>query len=338
MLTPKQNFLETIKKDGHPDRLVKQYEYGAFLPGDPINNYIRKGNFVMGMEPTKDAFGTTIMWPDGYVALMPHVTEDDKVIKDITRWKECLHVPEIAKYVTGEDVWKDYNARIAEVDREQQFIMPMMHTGVFERLHFLMGFEDLFINLIEEPEAMAELIECIGDYRMEVFKTLVENAHPDLVLSHDDWGSKNSLFISPDMWREFIKPQYKRLYGYLHDQGIVVIHHADSFLEPIVEDMIECHVDLWQGVLPSNNIPKIQEILDGRMALQGGLDSGLYDAIDGNEEQIRAEVRHCCEEYASKGHFIPSITYGGPGTFYPERYEIINDEIEKYNMKHYGIA
>ena len=74
------------------------------------------------------------------------------------------------------------------------------------------------------------------------------------------------------------------------------------------------------------------------MAPQGGLDSGLYDAIDGNEEQIRAEVRHCCEEYASKGHFIPSITYGGPGTFYPERYEIINDEIEKYNMKHYGIA
>ena len=26
MLSPKENFLETIKKDGKPDRLVKQFE------------------------------------------------------------------------------------------------------------------------------------------------------------------------------------------------------------------------------------------------------------------------------------------------------------------------
>lgn len=334
MLTIKQNFLETLKKDGHPDRLVKQYEYGAFLPGDPIENYIR-GSYYAGMEPKRDAFGTMLIWPADSVAIMPHVTEETKVIKDITRWQEYVHVPEIAKYVNGEEVWKGFNERVAAVDRNEYMLMPFMHTGLFERLHFLMGFEDLFINLIEEPECMHELIECIGNYRLEVFKTLIDNVHPDLILSHDDWGSKNSLFIRPEMWREFIKPQYEKLYGYVHDQGIIVVHHADSYLEPIVEDMVDCHVDVWQGVLPSNNIQKILETLDGRMTIQGGLDSAIYDGENTTEEELRAHTRECCEKFAPMGHFIPGITYGGPGTFIPERYDIINDEIDKYSAAHF---
>ncbi|MBR2520977.1 MAG: uroporphyrinogen decarboxylase (URO-D) [Oscillospiraceae bacterium] len=337
MLTPKQNFLETLKKDGHPDRLVRQYEYGAFLPGDPIENLIR-GSYSMGMEPKKDAFGTELMWPEGYVAVMPHVTDENKVIPDITRWREYLHVPEVAKYVNGEEVWKVFHQRIANVDRDQQLLMPFMHTGLFERLHFLMGFEDLFINFYEEPDDLKDLIQRIADYRFEVFKTLIDNVHPDLILSHDDWGSKTSLFIQPDMWREFIKPHYKKLYGYCHDQGIIVVHHADSFLEPIVEDMIECHVDVWQGVLPQNNIDHILDVVDGRMTIQGGLEMGIVDRADSTEEEIRANVRQICEKYGPRGHFIPSVTYGGPGTLFPEHDVIINDEIDKYNMEVYGVC
>jgi hypothetical protein len=36
MLSAKQNFLETIKRGGKPDRIVKQFEGTAFLPGDPV--------------------------------------------------------------------------------------------------------------------------------------------------------------------------------------------------------------------------------------------------------------------------------------------------------------
>ena len=31
-----------------------------------------------------------------------------------------------------------------------------------------------------------------------------------MCIRDSDWGSKQSLFISPDTWREFIKPQYER--------------------------------------------------------------------------------------------------------------------------------
>ena len=37
MLSAKENFLETIKKDGKPDRLVKQFEGTVFFPPSPAS-------------------------------------------------------------------------------------------------------------------------------------------------------------------------------------------------------------------------------------------------------------------------------------------------------------
>ena len=116
----------------------------------------------------------------------------------------------------------------------------------------------------------------------------------------------------------------------------MIVHHGDSFLEPIVEDMADIGIDVWQGVLPTNNIPEISKRLNGRMALMGGIDSGI-DRQDATEEEIRKETRRACDEYGGLGHFIPSITYGGPGTLYPEVEPIIIDEIHRYNKEHFGI-
>ena len=57
MLSAKENFLETIKPDGKPDRLVKQYEGAVFYPPNPAASYIR-GNRHPGMDPLIDRFGT----------------------------------------------------------------------------------------------------------------------------------------------------------------------------------------------------------------------------------------------------------------------------------------
>ena len=41
---------------------------------------------------------------------------------------------------------------------------------------------------------------------------------------------------------------------------MLIFHHADSFLEPVVEDMVELHIDVWQGVLPQNDIALPEEL------------------------------------------------------------------------------
>jgi uroporphyrinogen-III decarboxylase len=163
----------------------------------------------------------------------------------------------------------------------------------------------------------------------------VENLHPDVILSHDDFGSKTSLFMSPDTWREFFKEPYRKLYDYLHANGVLVIHHADSYCEPIAEDLAEIGVDIWQGVLPTNHIAEITKTLDGRMALMGGIDSSI-DRADAAEEEIRAEVRRACNDYGYLPHFMPSHTYGGPGTIYPHVESVIMEDIDRWNREHFG--
>ncbi|MCD8196282.1 MAG: uroporphyrinogen decarboxylase (URO-D) [Lachnospiraceae bacterium] len=333
MLTPKENLMELLKPNGKPDRLMMDYEFCVPVMNDPLVRFCR-GNRIKG-KTTKDQWGTTYMWPEEQLFAFP--SEQDLVCEDVTQWKETVHVPDLVANCSEESLWEDCRAAAAKVDRSEKLVTSVMGTGVFEQAHNLMGVSNACMNFLLEPDDMLELLEAIGEYRFQYTKLLVDMLHPDLIISHDDWGSKNTLFISPDTWREFIRPQYKKMYDYMKEHGVIIMHHSDSYCEPLVEDMVEMGIDIWQGVLNTNNIPAIQEKLQGRMVLMGGIDS-VIDRADSTEEEIRAEVRHVCETYGPGGHFIPSITYGGPGTLFPHVQPIINDEINRYNLETYGIG
>jgi len=208
--------------------------------------------------------------------------------------------------------------------------MSLMATGLFEQSHYLMGFEDTLMNLLMEPEDMHDFLDYLLEYKMTYARLLVENLHPDILLHHDDWGSKTSLFMSPDTWREFFKDRYKRFFDYFHENGVLIMHHSDSYCEPIVEDMIDIGIDIWQGVLPTNDIPKLQREFGKKIVFMGGIDSAI-DMKDYDETQIREEVRRACREYAPGGSFIPSITYGAAGSIFTGVDDIVKDEINKQN-------
>lgn len=337
MLSAKHNFLETIKQNGNPDRLVNQYEAMTFIRGDPLTYYIQ-GERYPGKENMRDRWGTSFIWPESDLFPMPYITEKIKALPDVTAWRDYIKVPDLRADCSAPEFWKPYLERTASVDREKNLLGFTASTGIFERLHFLMGFEDALINFLIEPEAMHELCSALTEYRLAGFQLICQYVKPDVIISHDDWGSKESLFMHPDLWREFIRPCYEKCYGYLKSQGVIIIHHADSFLEPIAEDMAELGIDVWQGTLPSNDIVRLQAKLNGKMALMGGLDSGIVDRADASEAEIRAEVRRACETYGDGGHFIPSVTYGGPSTLFRDHYPIITDEIRQYNLDRYGIA
>ncbi len=78
--------------------------------------------------------------------------------------------------------------------------------------------------------------------------------------------------MAPDTWREILKPRWARIYDYMHSRGVLIQHHADCVCAPLVLDMAEIGIDVWQGIIPQNNIREVQKRLDGKMALQGGLE------------------------------------------------------------------
>ncbi|MCQ2559021.1 MAG: uroporphyrinogen decarboxylase (URO-D), partial [Oscillospiraceae bacterium] len=326
-MTPKEIFLETLKPDGKPERMLKQYEALGMLFGDPAMVFVR------GMSKPgtviQDKWGVSILMEEGGPGPVPLTDEEHKVLKDITRWREQVHFPQIETVTQG---WEAARERMLAMAREDKLSAVFMPTGIFEQCHFLMGFEDTLTNLYEHPDEMHELINAIADYRIRFAKLLIDNLHPEAIFSHDDWGTKSALFMRPEMWREFFKEPYRRFYGYIRSQGVIAIHHADSFLEPIVEDMVEIGIQCWQGVLPENDIPRLQKQLNGRMVLMGGIGAAI-DRQDAGEEEIRSYVAEKLQAYCPGGHYIPSITYGAPGTVFKHVDPLITDEIEKYNSR-----
>lgn len=334
MLTARENFLETIRPGGKPERLVNHYEAFSVMMGDPISRFVR-GERRRGMPPTTDRWGVTYIWPEDQVAAMPDHSPGRRALTDVRAWRERVTVPDLS-CCEAPALWEDFLARAAAVDRRETFLTGFMPGGVFEQMHALMGFEDTLVGFLTEPDAMLELSECIGAYRLRYLKLLVERLQPDAILFHDDWGAKNSLFMSPEVWRTFLKPQYRKLFAYTREQGILAVHHADSFLEPIVPDMAEIGIDVWQGVLPENDIVLLQKQLNGRMALMGGIDASKVDRPDSTEAEIRAEVRRACETYAPGGCYIPSLTYGDPGSLYPHVLPVLRDEIARCSREQLG--
>lgn len=131
--------------------------------------------------------------PEDAPGPMPHVTEENKVCPDVTEWRKYVKVPDLkANCSQG---WEEVRKLQEEIRARGNLAMAFMGTGIFEQCHYLMGFEEALMN-------------AIGEYRFIYAKLLVDNLHPDVILSRDDWGSKTSLFMSPDTWREYFKEHY----------------------------------------------------------------------------------------------------------------------------------
>ena len=333
MLTPRENLLEALRPGGRPEYLCNSFTMLRGIPDDPVFRFVR-GNRIRGTT-SYDRWGTLILFPEDAPAAVPFVTQENQVIQDICSWRDYVKVPDLRANCS--EGWENAIAARDAIDTDRYLTMTVMGTGIFEQLHMLMTFEDTLMNFLVEPEAMHEVIDAICEYRLEYMKLIVEHLHPDCILSHDDWGSKNSLFFSADVWREFFKEPYRRLYDYLHDNGVIVMHHADSYMVPLAEDMADIGIQVWQGVLPSNDIRAVSEAVGDRMLLMGGIDS-VIDRPDATEEEIRAETRRACVEYGGLKGFWPGMTYGGPGTIYPHVEPIIIDEIDRYNRETFGVS
>lgn len=319
MLTKKQNLLETIH-GGKPDRYVNQYEFMHTLLSDPFNLYDPYPEY--GQLNVVNEWGVTLSWPEGTPGPFPVHDDAHKVLKDITEWRNIIKAPNL---IYPDSAWETAIKEVEEVDKEDQFVAPMIAPGIFERLHYFMGMEDSMINFYEEPEIMADLIKYITDWELQYAETLCDHLHPDALFHHDDWGSQRSLFISKEMFDEFLLPAYKKIYGYWKANGVeVIIHHSDSYAADLVPEMIEMGVDVFQGVVGTNNIPELIKQYGGQITFMGGLDNGIYDMQDWTREKVRTGMKKLLEE-AGPRYLIPGLTMGGPESTYPGLYEAVSE-------------
>ena len=329
MLTKRQNLLETIH-GGHPDRFVNQYEAFQMLV-HPIMTQSPMPQY--GKGPVVNAWGVTNVWPGGTPGSFPVHTPDKIVIKDITRWRDYVKAPP-TKF--PESAWEPFIKAAEEVDRKEYFAMPMVAPGIFEQCLHLCEIQNALINFYEEPDDMKDLIKYLTDWEISEAEEICKYLKPDGLFHHDDWGSQTSTFISPEMFEEFLYPAYKAIYSCYKENGVeLIVHHSDSYAATLVPMMIDMGIDIWQGVMTTNNIPELIKKYGGKISFMGGIDSAKIDFEGWTPEVVEKEVKRACDE-CGKLYFIPGASQGLAMSTYPGVYEATSEAIDKYSKVVFG--
>lgn len=329
MLTRKQNLLETIH-GGNPDRYVNMYEAFKIYKDTPY--FANNAAPVKGGPNVVNAWGVTLSFPENTPGAFPVHTPDKIVVKDIAHWRDYVTAPQV-KY--PEAAWEPYMAEVEKIDRNEYFVTPMVYPGLFEQTHYLMEIQECLVNFYDEPEAMHELIDYLTEWELAYAEEICRHYHPDALFHHDDWGSQTSTFLSPEMFEEFYYPAYKKVYGYYKEHGVqVIVHHSDSYAATLVPMMIDMGIDIWQGVMNTNNIPELIQKYGGQITFMGGIDSAAVDHPGWTREDAKREVEKACRTCGTR-YFIPCLSQGGPFSTFPGVYQAVSEEIDIQSRKYF---
>ena len=140
--------------------------------------------------------------------------------------------------------------------------------SIFERMQFLRGTENIFMDtLLEEPEYF-KLIEIVEDYYM-TYLDMWLGTDVDGIIFGDDWGSQRSLLISPETWRAQFKPVYKRFFDKIHKAGKFVFMHSDGYIYDLYDELIEIGVDAINSQVWCMGVEKVAPKCNGRITNWG---------------------------------------------------------------------
>ena len=228
------------------------------------NHFVKFGSDTgfftdIGNNRFRDVFG--VVW-------------DRSVDKDIGIVEGCtLPEPTIEGYEfpdpLDERFFKDIPDRLSLC--EDCFRVFKIGFSLYERAWTLRGMENLMMDFLTAPGFVHELLERIADYNItQITEALKYDI--DAIYLGDDWGQQIGLQMGLKIWREFIRPQLKRMYSVARDAGKYVIIHSCGKVDELFDDLIEIGLNCFNPFQPEvMDVFELMKRYKGRLAFHGGL-------------------------------------------------------------------
>lgn len=208
--------------------------------------------------------------------------------------------------------------------------------GVFEWSSWLMGLEPFCIALHEKPDLVDAIIKNVGNQIYAVVEDLMEEPGIGGIFMGDDLGFFSGTLISPDLIRDKIFPQTKRIVDLVHQAGKIFVFHSCGNLEKIMDDICDLGVDAKHSF--EDKITPVEEIYQrysDRIGIIGGLDMHLLTS--GPEEKIRQRTREILDVCGHHGRYVLG-TGNSVANYVPiKNYLAMLDEGRKWNTETYNL-
>lgn len=158
-----------------------------------------------------------------------------------------------------------------ECDRSDRFTLSPVSARPFERLQFVRGTENVFLDLAYGTPEIERLLTMIHEFYMADIASWA-SSNVDAVFFMDDWGTNRSLLIAPDMWRSIFKPLYRDYCEVIHAAGKYAFFHSDGHIEAIFGDLIEVGIDAINSQLFCMDIEQLGRRHKGKVTFWGEID------------------------------------------------------------------
>jgi uroporphyrinogen decarboxylase len=127
------------------------------------------------------------------------------------------------------------------------------------------------VDIAEGEPGLFKLLQLVHEYFDGMIEKWLQYDDVDAIIFSDDWGSQQSLLISPDIWRAVFKPVYKAMMAKVKKAGKGVFVHSDGNISAIYEDLVELGVDAVNSQLWCMDMADIASKFAGRITFWGEL-------------------------------------------------------------------
>ncbi|MCK4983096.1 MAG: hypothetical protein KAS17_09245 [Victivallaceae bacterium] len=168
----------------------------------------------------------------------------------------CLHLPsssDVEKYVNKDEVYKQWLA----LDKWGDFLSPVVWipghlAGTCRWMWYTtVGYENYLMTHLLYPEALERLFAFNGEEgRLQneaIAKAIKENDLIPLIYSGEDICDNRGPLCSPNVLSDIYFPHLKRAVEPIVEQGIHWMWHSDGNILPILDDLLDCGIDGFQG-------------------------------------------------------------------------------------------
>ncbi|HOX39548.1 MAG TPA: uroporphyrinogen decarboxylase family protein [Candidatus Brocadiia bacterium] len=230
--------------------------------------------------------------------------------------EKALSVAEIHDYPKWPRIeWFDFSCVAEQVRKARATGKAVVFMG--DRMNrcaqlkpamYLRGVEQILLDLVLNPDIAEYLFNRIAEFYIEYARRMFEAAGDgiDIFMMGDDFGTQNGLFMSPDMFRRFLRPGFKAMIDVGKRHGLKVAHHSCGSIKPIIPDLIECGLDILNPIQPDvfdMDRRELKRSFGDRLSFHGSI--SIQKTLPfGTPEDIRAEVKERFETLGPGGGFI----------------------------------
>jgi uroporphyrinogen decarboxylase len=301
-MNAKENALRIIRFD-NPDRIVPSppARHVGYL-GCNHEGYDAPGHDVPLGTVWKDVWGT--VWRKEQEGIMGFPIEHP--MADLVRGLKSHTWPD----PNDERIFSRIYEQAEDVDRHEVFLSGSHRETLWEKSYMLVGMEDLMCYFYTEPNAVKQLLHRIIDFDLAVAEHYLK-VGVELVWGGDDLGTQSSLIFSPEIFEEFFLSGYQRLFNFYKERDVLINFHCCGHITPLLETLMDLGVDILNPIQASaNDLAEVRRRTQGKMALMGGISSGLL--MSGPAEAIREEVRTRIHQLGKEGGYFCCPDQGMP--------------------------